>query len=75
MLTFDVRDIAVLEVGALIFVLGIDSVKEAVWDTRRRNPYIPASLFFVLQNSRGSAIRSSFTVSLAVSCQRVDMLI
>lgn len=28
--------IAVLEVGALIFVLGIDLVKEAVWDTRHR---------------------------------------
>jgi hypothetical protein len=28
--------IAVMLVGALIFVLGIDLVKEALWDTRHR---------------------------------------
>lgn len=27
---------AVMEVGALIFVLGIDLVKEALWETRHR---------------------------------------
>ena len=27
---------AIMEVGALIFVLGIDLVKEALWDTRHR---------------------------------------
>ena len=27
---------AIMLVGALIFVLGIDLVKEAVWDTRHR---------------------------------------
>jgi len=29
-------NIAVVVVGALIFVLGIDLVKEALWDTRHR---------------------------------------
>jgi uncharacterized membrane protein HdeD (DUF308 family) len=28
--------VAVMLVGALIFVLGIDLVKEALWDTRHR---------------------------------------
>ena len=28
--------IAIMLVGALIFVLGIDLVKEALWDTRKR---------------------------------------
>ena len=30
------RCVAVMVVGALIFVLGIDLVKEALWDTRGR---------------------------------------
>ena len=29
-------NLAVMVVGALIFVLGIDLVKEALWDTRHR---------------------------------------
>lgn len=29
-------DTAVVVVGALIFVLGLDLVKEALWDTRHR---------------------------------------
>jgi sulfate permease, SulP family len=33
---FDVIWVAVMVVGALIFVLGIDLVKEALWDTRHR---------------------------------------
>lgn len=33
-------------VGALIFVLGIDLVKEALWDTRNRvNCYVLASIW------------------------------
>jgi hypothetical protein len=36
--TVEVHDsyVAVMVVGSLIFVLGIDLVKEALWDTRRR---------------------------------------
>ena len=36
-----ILDVAVMVVGALIFVLGIDLVKEALWDTRHRvNRYV-----------------------------------
>ena len=33
---FDAINAAVMLVGALIFVLGIDLVREALWDTRHR---------------------------------------
>lgn len=35
-LTFLTIQIAIMVVSALIFVLGIDLVKEALWDTRHR---------------------------------------
>ncbi|KAH7102554.1 sulfate anion transporter [Auriculariales sp. MPI-PUGE-AT-0066] len=40
--------IPVLLVGALIFVLGIDLVKEAVWDTRNRIPVTIWSIIIVM---------------------------
>lgn len=55
--------IAVMVVGALIFVLGIDLVKEALWDTRHRVsryslscliyyfPYLTFSVLFFLSFS------------------------
>lgn len=37
---------AIMVVGALIFVLGIDLVKEALWDTRHRvNKYAVLSVY------------------------------
>lgn len=40
--------VAVMVVGALIFVLGIDLVKEALWDTRHRvSRYVSLFLCFL----------------------------
>ncbi|KAL7411289.1 sulfate transporter family-domain-containing protein [Mrakia frigida] len=76
----------VMVVGALIFVLGLDLVKEALWDTRNKVSHyeyvvilaivfgmtvwdfvqgllggiVLACIFFVVQSSKRSAIRSVF---------------
>lgn len=44
---------AVMVVGALIFVLGIDLVKEALWDTRHRvNWYVGSDILKVQRQGR-----------------------
>lgn len=45
---------AVMEVGALIFVLGIDLVKEAVWDTRNRASKSEYITIFGMLHSRSA---------------------
>ncbi|QRW10246.1 sulfate anion transporter [Ceratobasidium sp. AG-Ba] len=78
--------IPVMVVGALIFVLGIDLVKESVWDTRHRVSrqvwslydfvigvlfgIVLACFFFVIQNSRRQCIRALYYGDTAMSTVR-----
>ncbi len=51
--------VAIMVVGALIFVLGIDLVKEAVWDTRGRvSPYVTVLML--------TPLSAHYTVDLSI---------
>jgi sulfate permease, SulP family len=65
-------------VGALIFVLGIDLVKEALWDTRNRvsrTEYITIFSIMVVMTAWDFVIGVLFGIVISCTyCENVDSL-
>jgi hypothetical protein len=58
--------IAVMVVGALIFVLGLDLVKEALWDTRHRTSRYIASFLSVGEEADKYFCRTEYITIISI---------